>query len=121
MAEGLAFRGDGHKESVALLFDPNTNGPGDVGLNLVGSLAARGAILNRCQTITVGGCIHISRVGIETLTDQQTRLAVRLLARAGPVDAGGQSNISRHALADEMKRVLRAPHIFAAAADEIGF
>src|SRR6266496_2464745 len=111
MVERLALRGHGHKESVALLVDPNTNGPGDIGLNLVGSLAAGRAILKRSQAVAVNSRIHISGVGIETLADQQTRFTVRLFSGAGPANAGRQDNIPRQALPDEMKRVFLAPHI----------
>src|SRR6266852_1330567 len=121
MVERLTLRGHGHKKSVALLVDPNTNGSGDVGLNLAGSLAAGRTILERGQAVAVDGCIHISGVGVETLADQQTRFAVRLFSGAGPADAGRQGNIPRHALPDEMKRVFLAPHILTAAGDQIRF
>src|SRR5438132_7574971 len=121
MVERLALRGHGHEESVALLVDPNTNGSGDIGLNLVGSLAAGRAILKRSQAVAVNGSIHISGVGIETLADQQTRFAVRFLPGAWPVDAGRQDNIPRHALPDEVKRVFLTPHVLAATGDQIRF
>ncbi len=94
MAERLALRGDGHEEAVALLVDANSSRPSGVGLDLVSPFAASGTVLKGGQAVAVEGGIHISRVGIETLTNQQTRFTVRLFPIVGPANAGRQRNIA---------------------------
>src|SRR5262245_3378376 len=65
------------------------------------------------------GGIDIGRIGIQTLANDEAGFSVRLLADAEPANRGCQTDVSGHALPNIMKRVLRAPHVFAAAGDEI--
>src|SRR2546421_358702 len=121
MGERSAISRDRHEETVALLVDADSDGRGDVGLDLIGSLAAGRTVLKRSQAVPMNRRVHISRVGIETLTNHQASFAVRLFSGVRPANVGRKSDISRHAFPDEMKRILLSPHILAAAADEIGF
>src|SRR5262249_32414897 len=66
------------------------------------------------------GGVDISRIGIETLADDEAGFPVWLLADAEPANCGCQTKVSGHALPNIMKRGLRAPHVLAAASDEIG-
>src|SRR6266478_6007121 len=121
MAKRPAFQSDGHEKSVALLFNANAGGTSHVGLNLIGPIALVLPILKRSESITMQSGIDISRVGIETLPDDEARFPVRLFAGAKPANRGRQAHVSGHALPDIMKGIFRAPHVLAAAGDEISF
>ena len=63
--------------------------------------------------------VGVRRIGIQTLANQQTRFAVGVAARAGPLNVRRQRDVARQFFPNEMKRVVGGPHIFPAAADEV--
>ena len=117
--QGLVFTGDRHGDKVALLLDADPARRGDIGLNLARDAARRLPVLQRGEAVAMNDRVGVGGLGIEALTDEQTRLAMGIAAGADPANVRRQRDIARHPLPDEVQRVFGKPHVLAAAGDEI--
>ena len=115
----FALAGNRHGNVVALFLDADSSRRGNVGLNLARRTAARFAVLKRREALAVDDGVGIGRVRIQTLTDEQARLAMRLAAGAHPADVRCERDVARRLFPDEVKRVAGEPHVLPASGNEV--
>src|SRR6185295_12488535 len=84
----------GHGDILAALFNPQPPRPDHIRLNLPRHRSLCLAILERCQAISVQRCIGVSRVFIETLPNNQTRLAMRIATSPLKLNIGSEDSIA---------------------------
>src|SRR5262245_7017655 len=85
----LPFAGDGHEDVIAALLDLNAARRLHVRLNLARRAALYFTVLQRGQPVAVQRRVGVGRIRIETLTDDQTGLAMRIAAGADELNVGG--------------------------------
>src|SRR4051812_37827363 len=88
-------------------------------LDLAGLAAGRRAILQRGEAVAVYDDVRVHRVGRERLAEHHAGLAVALRAAALQLDARREREIAAHRLPCEAERVVRAPHVLAAGANQV--
>src|SRR6266508_4085849 len=85
----FSFAGDGHEDVIAAFLDLNAARRLHVRLNLARRAALYFSVLQRGQAVAVQRRVGIGRIRVETLTDDQTRLAMRIAAGADELNVGG--------------------------------
>src|SRR5262245_14252468 len=85
----FALAGDGHEDVIAALLDLNTARRLHVRLNLARRAALYFTILQRGQAVAVQRRVGVGRIGVETLPNDQTGLAMRIAAGADELNVGG--------------------------------
>ena len=118
--QGFAGGGDVKGNIGAAPLDAQAGRVGCRGLDLAGLGVRCFAVLEASQAVAVKNRVGVSRIGFESLPEDQAGFAVRVSIRADPADVRRESHIPGHLFPDKMKRVVGEPHVFAAAADEVG-
>jgi len=71
------------------------------------------------KAVAMQSCVGISGIQIETLSKDQTGLAMRVASGANKSDVGGERYVAGHFLPNKMKRVVGEPHVRASARDGV--
>ena len=116
--------GNGHGHVVPTLLDANALWSGRVRLDFAGGASLVVAPLERREPVTVDRGVCVDGVRVEGLSNHQTRFAVRIRrtrrwTAGDKLHGGGEHDVARDLLPDELKMIGRPPHVLAAAGDDI--